>query len=281
MKKIRLIFVFFVFLGLSAFGYTEEQEEIDFLLFLPDSGNQFADERLAMEHLDNVANYLMNRNLSPGQIHVDGYAAVAANDIEPGNLSRERALFVINELQKRGIPEELFADPVAFGSVDFWGSNADENEKSLNRRVRIFLDGYFLTSGTFTSIDNEETTKHENVIYGKKSKSLWMLLFLLLLLLITIALIILIIFLILRCCKNSRTSKEDNRLLAAYAANGYVIVNLEEEIRRRAYELYLGRNGQNEDADIDWWKAVAEICARYEAAGYKAYTTQGCWWARR
>jgi len=57
--------------------------------------------------------------------------------------------------------------------------------------------------------------------------------------------------------------------------------NLDLEIRRRAYELYQERNGQNGDADGDWYRAVSQIGARYEAEGYKIYTENGSWWAHR
>jgi hypothetical protein len=60
-----------------------------------------------------------------------------------------------------------------------------------------------------------------------------------------------------------------------------VYLYLEEEIRRRAYELYLERGGQNGDAEGDWLKALPEVCSRYEAEGYQAYTENGAWWARR
>jgi len=44
-------------------------------------------------------------------------------------------------------------------------------------------------------------------------------------------------------------------------------VNLDEEIRRRAYELYLQRNGQDGDPVGDWFVAEREIRARYATAG--------------
>jgi len=111
MKKYGLVLVFFIFICLSAFAYLEE---IDYLLFKPNSSNEFADEALAKEHLDDLAYYLTNRNLGFGEIHVFGYSIEAANDIESDVLARERALFVINELLNRGVPEYLFADPVTY-----------------------------------------------------------------------------------------------------------------------------------------------------------------------
>ncbi|MDR0301337.1 MAG: OmpA family protein, partial [Treponema sp.] len=141
MKKWYFTFIFFVFYGISVFGDNNKQEEIDFLLFLPNSSNLFADEEQAFIQLDNLAQYLSNKNFSPGQIIVYGYTAFAPNDIEPIDLSRERAVFVINELQRRGISKNLFSEPVGYGSVNLWGDNTDEDDRKLNRRVRVLLDG--------------------------------------------------------------------------------------------------------------------------------------------
>ena len=46
-------------------------------------------------------------------------------------------------------------------------------------------------------------------------------------------------------------------------------VNLDEEIRRRAYEIYLERRGAAGDAHQDWLLAEREIRARYQQ-GYSA-----------
>ena len=282
MKNICIIFIFFAFFGFLTFGETGEQEEIDFLLFLPNSGSQFVNEEQAMIHLDNVAKYLMGKNPGPGQILVGGYAAIAANDIDSMDLSMKRALFVINELQKRGVSEILFAEPAAFGEVDLWGNNLSENERSPNRRVRIILDGHVLTSDTMktfdskadaSGIDKYEETVNEEKTDGYTSGFPWILLFLL------IPLIAAILFFALKSRKNKPMT--DNELPAASAANSYTVVNLEEEIRFRAYELYLERGGQNGDAYGDWCKAVLEICARYVAVGYEVYTEDNNWWARR
>ena len=281
MKKISMIFLFFACICLT-FGNTGEEEEIDFLLFLPNSGSRFANEEQAMIHLDNVAGFLMNRNLSPGQILVGGYAAVASNNIDSMDLSMERALFVINELKKRGVPEMLFAEPVAFGEVDLWGSNLDENERSPNRRVRIMLDGRVLTSDTMAAFDSkidaldidkyEEPAREEDKTDVLTSGFPWMPLLLL------IPIIAAILFFALKNRKNE--PMPDNELPAAFVAS-YTVVNLEEEIRFRAYELYVERSGQNGDAYGDWCKAVFEICARYKTVGYETYTEDKNWWARK
>ncbi|MCL1817922.1 MAG: hypothetical protein FWG35_03255, partial [Spirochaetaceae bacterium] len=155
MKKLSFLFVLIAFWGFPAFGDASEQEEIDFLLFSPNSSNQFVHEAQAMIQLDTVAKYLMGRNPAAGQIYVYGYAAAVANDIDPLGLSRGRALFVINELQKRGLSKDLFADPAGQGSVDLWGSNINEEDRGPNRRVRILLDSTILTPAIARAVEPE------------------------------------------------------------------------------------------------------------------------------
>ena len=180
MKKLYLKMVLIVFCGLSVFAHSGELEELGFLLFAPNSSDRFMNETQARFQLDNMARYLKERDLVPGQIHIHGYAAAAKNDIEPLDLSRARALFVINELQKRGILKDFFAAPVAYGEVDLWGSNKTEEERNPNRRVIILLDDYpaaaaFISGGGAA----------ENVMAANKSRPLfpWILIILLLLLL--------------------------------------------------------------------------------------------------
>jgi len=158
MKKLYLILVFFVFCSISSFGENDTHEEVEFLLFLPNSSNHFVNEEQSFIQLDNLARYLSNKNLTPGQIIVYGYAAFSPIDIEPIDLSRERAFFVINELQKRGISKELFSDPVGHGSVYLWGNNTDENDRKFNRRVRILLGGESPIQITQEIINDETET---------------------------------------------------------------------------------------------------------------------------
>ena len=297
MKKLNLLMVFIVLFGFAVFGDIGEQEEIDFLLFFPNSSNRFVNDYQAMIQLDNLAKYLTDRNLVSGQISVYGYAAYAVNDIEPIDLSMDRALFVMNELQKRGVSGELFSDPVGYGAVDLWGSNANEADRSPNRRVRIMLDDIILTPVAIKAADSEveisnivieEPARFENLPAKSSPGFPWKILLLLLIL----ALLAAIIFFLFR--KRSSVGKTAEELPVAAEAEAAIIhpavipvvvkdiiVNLEEEIRFRAYELYQQRNGQNWDMDNDWYKAVPEICARYEAAGYQVYTDAGNWWARK
>ena len=295
MKKRFLVSVFFVFIGFLAFGDTEKQEEIDFLLFLPNS-SLFVNEEQAMVQLDNLAKYLMARELVPGQIYVYGYAAFADNDIESVTLSKERALLLINELRKRGVPPELFSDPVGYGSVDLWGNNIEEEDRSPNRRVRVVLDGNVLTPETvraaepeikISAMDDEISIRRESTAVESSSKFPWWILLLL-------AILAALIFFLLKKRKSAddKTTEPEKVVTPTIApatagksaksiVTSTVIVNLEEEILFRAYELYLWRNGQNENAYEDWCMAVIQISAKYEADGYQVYREDGNWWARK
>jgi len=300
MKKLYFMFIFFVFCGFSIFGNNDTREEVDFLLFLPNSSNQFENEEQAFIQLDNLARYLSNKNLIAGQIMVYGYAAFASNDIESVALSRERALFVIDELHKRGISRDLFSDPVGYGSVDLWGNNANENDRRLNRRVRIILDNESPMLITHEVINAEPETVNPVSVYeepavpentSKESgfKFPWWILAALAVFL----LLLLLLFLLLLFMRRSRKSAHKSEITqtdtvpvpvpvpvpaAATASN---TVNLDEEIRLRAYELSQQRNEQGDYRDQDWYNAVREISAWYTACGHSVYTDGGCWWACR
>ena len=275
MKKLYLIVVFFVFLGSLTFGDTDEQEEIDFLLFFPNSSNQFANQNQAMIQLDNAAEYLMGRDLNPGQIFVFGYAAAAVNDIDSVNLSRDRALFVINELEKRGVARDLFAAPVAYGSVDLWGGNTNEEDRILNRRARILLDGSFLTPAAIQAADSGiKITGTDNTATADTSrfKFPWWIIILLLI----IALLAALLFLLAKKKKSAagKTVRETppkkvEPIAAPAAPKEKVKVLSEEEIRCYAYGLYERRNGQDGNAEGDWYLSICELTAYYEAQGYR------------
>jgi hypothetical protein len=312
MGKRVFILVFLVFLGICAFADTEE---IDSLLFLPNSAEEFVDEGRATMQLDNAAKFILDKNPHPGQVYIYGYTANVENDIDSLNLSRARAQFVMNELRKRGIPQELFSPPLAYGGVDIWGNNANEEDRVPNRRVRIVLDGGIPTPPIPAPAEPEmkpvepeiKITRADDsyaVVEHKKdrsgSKILWIILFLLL------ALALLAVLL-------SKLKKSNKAAQPAFPAEiplsqlpsplpppaiggmpllrsepvdasvttSEMVVNLDEEIRFRAYELYLLRYGQNEDEVNDWYRAVTEVCGRYDASGYQTYKSEGSWWARK
>jgi hypothetical protein len=286
MKKLSFALILFFVFCFLAFADDGGQDEIDFLLFLPESSDRFVNEERAMIQLDKLAEYLIGRNLIPGQIHVYGYAAAFVNDTAPMDISRDRALFVINELQRRGVSKDLFADPVGYGAVDLWGGNTDEADRSPNRRVRIVLDDIILTPDTLpvvaAEIENFDMNIDEDgiVIMAEENKSKLNFPWILLLLLLALLLIGALFSLLSKCRKKAKTTAVIAPI-AVPVAIGYIVVNLDDEIRFRAYELYQRRNGQSEDAVWDWYTAVHDVCARYEANGYQTYPENGSWWAKR
>jgi len=216
MKKLSLVIFFLVFFGLALFGEPAEQEEIDYLLFLPNSSDGFVNVEQARIQLDNTARYLKGRNLVPGQVIVYGYAAFSLIDIDPMDISSKRALFVIDELQKRGIPRNLFADHVGHGSVYLWGSNSSEEDRVPNRRVRILIDGTLITPEVIAAPniadsmlddkiiieETEEPVKQKSTAVKKEKSDFNFPWWLLLLLLIPL------LFLLLRGLKNKKREEK-------------------------------------------------------------------------
>jgi len=341
MKKICLLSIFLFLAGAITFGETEPQEEIDYLLFLPNSSNQFVNQQQAMVQLDNLAKYLNGREIALSQIIIYGYAAVVQNGIDPMVLSKNRSSFVISELQKRGVRQNLFSEPVGLGEVNTWGSNLNEESRGPNRRVRVVLDGKLIVVAPAGEMIEEiipepvieeeieviETVPAADTTVAAKREEpsdfkfpWWLLLPLLLIPLIAL-------LSKLRKKSGDRPAKpqrvEPQPTVAAAAApppvseravaasappaaatttapvltseglspipagltaayvtdrNAYYI---EEEIRLRAYEYYQLRGGQHGFMDEDWFKALPEICGKYEAMGYECYREDGCWWAKK
>ncbi|MDR2719163.1 MAG: DUF2934 domain-containing protein [Treponema sp.] len=286
MKKRYFLFIFFVLWGISVFGSNDKQEEVDFLLFLPNSSNRFVNEEQAFIQLNNLALYLSNKNLIPGQIIVCGYAAFAQNNIESVDLSRERALFVMDELHKRGISRDLFSEPVGYGSVYLWGDNANENDRKLNRRVRILLDDESPLFITQEMVNVEIETVNSGSVYEESGfKFPWLILPLL-------AVLAAIIFLLLvewprkPVYKDGTTNAQPQTPKtdtvpgpAPAAAVATSTMNLDEEIRLRAYELSQQHNERGDYRDQDWYNAVREISAWYTACGHSVFPDGGYWWA--
>ena len=275
MKKLCLLMVCLLCLGFWVFADDTEQEEVDFLIFSPNSSEQFENEEQAMLQLDNLARYLLDRNLAQGQIFVYGYAAAVVNDILGEDLSRDRAIFVRNELQRRGVPQGLFSEPIGHGEVDLWGNNVDEENRSPNRRVRIMLDGDFLTPLALTRPVTQAARPAE-----PRGRFPWWLLLLLLLLLLLFALL-------------RRRKKPAQAAPVAAAAVPVAVVpvaaaatyeeikNIEEEIRLQAFFLSLQRGDGEKNPVDDWYTAVRDVSARYLAIGYDVYPSDDSWWVRR
>ena len=311
MKKFYFAFIFFVFCGFFVFGNNDKRKEVDFLLFKPNSGNRFANEEQAFIQLNKLALYLSNKNINPGQIIVYGYAAYVPNDVKSVDLSKERALTVIEELQKRGISKELFADPVGYGSVYLWGNNAGENDRKLNRRVRVLLDGESpmpITNEIITAeteapkaeapeieeedsiVDKKETAVLKNTPKNSGFRFLWWWLPLLAVLFLFFQLLLLLFGGMSRKKANKdKTKNEQSQIPVTENAHEFSpkeavttwMVNLDDEIRNRAYELSLERGGSGDYREQDWYNAVQEISTWYTACGHSVFNNDGCWWASR
>jgi len=271
MKKLCFVIIFLAFFGLFTFGNDGEQEEIDYLLFLPNSSSEFVNEAQVRIQLDNAARYLRGRNLIAGQISVYGYSAFADVDIDPMSLSLQRAAFVMNELQRRGVSAALFSPPIGHGTVELWGSNIDEEARSPNRRVRILIDGIVLTPAIAAAPPIEVVTAADEPA-GEQKYPWWLLIPLLLLPLILILL------------KKKKKTEEKPIPAPAPAAKievTVITVNLDPEIRFRAYEHHLSHCWEYVDVDGDWYKAVVDINTKYEGMGYQTYSLDGIWWAKK
>jgi len=272
LKKLYILIVFFVVCNFLIFGSDNQWEEIDFILFLPNSSTQFENAEQSNSKLDNIAQNLLSRSLAPGQIHIYGYAAEVRNDIDPVELSRDRGLLIINELQKRGVSNDLFTVPQAHGSVDLWGSNFGEEGRRLNRRVVILLENVIPPPTV------EEIVLVEAVEKESGSKFPWWLLFLLPL--------IAILFFLFR----KKSSKEDTKepIITSIPAKAklappvpIINMNLDEEIRLCAYYHSLERGDWNKDSEQDWHIAVQKISAIHKAAGHSVYFEDCFWWASK
>ena len=299
MKKLYFLTIFLIFSGFSTFGDNGNQEEIDFLLFMPNSSTQFVNEQQANIQLDKLAKYFAGKNVLPGQICVYGYAAISQNNIDEVKLSKNRAVFVRDQLEKRGVSNDLFSDPVAYGSVDLWGDNSKEEDKRPNRRVRILLDGNLVIPDTLKADTPEEKTASTDntpaapvIAENQKEESTFEFPWKILLALLGAAIIAALLFLASRNRKNSagKTTQEaapvpvpQATIVAAPVTTTEVDADLDEEIRFRAYGLFLLRNGQNGDREGDWHEAVHQISAMYKADGYRAELSEsdGHWHARK
>jgi len=98
---------------------------------------EFTNETVSNNDLDDLAKELLALNLGDREVDIQGYAAYADNNIDPYELSKKRAEFIIDGLVKRGLAKSLFTEPKPNGSVNFWGDNSSEEQQHPNRRVMI------------------------------------------------------------------------------------------------------------------------------------------------
>ena len=164
--------------------------------------------------------------------------------------------------------------------MDLWGSNINEEDKIQNRRVRVLVDD------NIPALSDAEPEpikiEYEEAAVESGSAFPWKIVLLLLIL----AIIAAILFLLLakkrkKPLEETAEPQKVEEPAAPPVITSESVVNLEEEIRHRAYFLHLERNDWNENVEEDWHRAVAEISARYQADGYQVYSADGTWWARK
>jgi hypothetical protein len=247
---------------------------MDHLLFLPNSSSMFVNEVQAAIQLDDTAKYLKSRNPGPGQVLVYGYTADVANGVDSVGLSRDRALFVINELEKRGVSRDIFAIPIGYGQVNHWGNNSSEKDRSLNRRVRIFLDDTILTPNI---MQNGESLIPSPVQYANEAarpKIPWWLLFLALL-----AATASVLYLVFACKESSSNGIVPQKTPVPIPAAEKVKIKIleREEISNYAYGLYQQRNCQDGSEAEDWDQSIRDLTEYYEARGYQVLLYWETW----
>ena len=154
MKKICFTVFLCLFFISAAFGQypgaSGKMEEFGFFTFHPDSPDTFENEEISLELLDRMAAVLSSRDLTPGQIHVFGYSAIASNEVNPMLLAYNRAIFIINELVRRGVSWDLFAPPMGYGSVNVWGV-----PQQYNRRATVNIAEPASPNNTESRVDIE------------------------------------------------------------------------------------------------------------------------------
>ncbi len=65
---------------------------------------------------------------------------------------------------------------------------------------------------------------------------------------------------------NSRKNGDSAQMQATAEMTGMIPVNLEDEIRRRAYQIYEERGCTPGNESEDWLRAEREVRARYQTA---------------
>lgn len=66
--------------------------------------------------------------------------------------------------------------------------------------------------------------------------------------------------------RKSKTAEVTPVQAVAESRKNVVPINLEEEIRRRAYEIYVERGGTAGSESEDWLTAEREVLSRYQGA---------------
>lgn len=142
MKKIKVLLSILLFFATCSVVFsqsTSETKEIGYIIFAPDTAI-FENEVEAKILLDQYAKKINDIPSYDRQIHINGWTAIFDNDIDPIQLSTDRANVVLNELKLRGISEERLDIAKGNGGTSIFGNNNTPEERKLNRRVIISID---------------------------------------------------------------------------------------------------------------------------------------------
>ncbi|HIW36513.1 MAG TPA: OmpA family protein [Candidatus Treponema faecavium] len=138
MRYHKLFSLWIAFFITAACWTQTVQEDLGYLIFMPDQST-FAEPEKAAAELDDIAAELRARSLENTQILIDGYTADVDNGVDEWKLSEDRAARVVEELKIRGIDISLFLSD-GRGSTYRWGDNTTEQQRRPNRRVTIILE---------------------------------------------------------------------------------------------------------------------------------------------
>jgi Sec-independent protein translocase protein TatA len=137
--KLVLSILLFTYVCLIGFAQSSESEELGHVIFAPDSTN-FENGIEAKSLLDKYAQKITETSSKEKQVHIMGYTAIFKNDVDPLQLSTDRANTVFNELKARGISSERIDLPKGNGETDNWGDNIVSENRKPNRRVTVSID---------------------------------------------------------------------------------------------------------------------------------------------
>jgi outer membrane protein OmpA-like peptidoglycan-associated protein len=106
----------------------------DKLLFDPGKSVLKSDAYSALNALADIL-----RTYPQSKVRIDGHTDNTGIDADNIKLSEDRAVSVLNELQKRDLPNTIKFETKGFGSSKPVASNASEDGRSQNRRVDVLI----------------------------------------------------------------------------------------------------------------------------------------------
>jgi hypothetical protein len=169
-REIKTIISILLLFGICLIGFTQstsETKEIGYIIFTPDSV-VFENEFEAKELLDQYTKSINEISSKERQIHINGYTAIFNNEIDPHELSTDRANIILNELLLRGISSERFDIIKGNGETNNWGNNNISENRKPNRRVTISIDEFKELGNGHGPDDNNGQDKPTAKINWKK-----------------------------------------------------------------------------------------------------------------